>query len=615
MEHHASGGSSSSSSSWSHILQASAAASPHYRSGDLGSTPYTHEQKRDGLHLQNPAYNWLPPGFRFHPTDEELVTYYLAKKIENPTFTDPAISEVDLNKCEPWDLPGMAKMGEKEWYFYSVRDRKYPSGVRTNRATDAGYWKATGKDREVVTRLMAPARLPQSSMSRSSGHHQQLVGMKKTLVFYKGRAPKGDKSNWVMHEYRMEQAPPTTSSFMSAACSSGAAAANLISNMIPKDEWVICRIFNKSYNAKREPLLQVSMDRQYEQNAASAAAAPGAPLTYTSLSHREQAQLNIMQSNATSPQLVFNHAARTCNRQNSESGPSHETDQHSMQADMNNELETSILIRQRQLVAPQQAATATHHAPQASTLVLNSQSSSLASWAANAGTSAGSYIDSLYEATNASSNHLQLMPGAASCTAPTSANVGLLRALIMNAQLQRLQAQQQQNAISNSVAKQFSFDARSDNHNNKTASIDNDNAAARNTQLLIQSRVLNPEQLTQVRDVQASQRTSCDEAMQLRPLMVTLAGQPLMQSVSSCSGFICDQQLASMQAENCSMSNNGIAELQPSRQQEFQQLLPAAGGAAFTSTPSSASSPSILTREPPSDEQSALRLTERHWPF
>ncbi|CAN5954581.1 unnamed protein product [Sphagnum jensenii] len=185
-----------------------------------------HEQTADGKQqlLAAGAPAWLPPGFRFHPTDEELVSYYLATKVCNSSFAVHAIAEVDLNKCEPWELPEKAKMGEKEWYFFSLRDRKYPTGMRTNRATEAGYWKATGKDRDVITRRRSRSN---SACRPPAAHDQQLVGMKKTLVFYTGRAPRGEKTNWIMHEYRLVHA---------AAAAAGGA-----------DEWVVCRIFQKHH--------------------------------------------------------------------------------------------------------------------------------------------------------------------------------------------------------------------------------------------------------------------------------------------------------------------------------------------------------------------------------
>ncbi|KAL5983199.1 NAC domain-containing protein 54 [Asimina triloba] len=152
----------------------------------------------------------LPPGFRFHPTDEELVAYYLKRKINGRKIELEIIPEVDLYKCEPWDLPDKSFLPSKdlEWYFFSPRDRKYPNGSRTNRATKGGYWKATGKDRKV------------SSQARA-------VGMKKTLVYYRGRAPHGRRTDWVMHEYRLDERECETTSGL-------------------QDAYALCRVFKKT---------------------------------------------------------------------------------------------------------------------------------------------------------------------------------------------------------------------------------------------------------------------------------------------------------------------------------------------------------------------------------
>lgn len=49
----------------------------------------------------------VPPGFRFHPTDEELVGYYLRKKVASQKIDLDVIREIDLYRIEPWDLQGI----------------------------------------------------------------------------------------------------------------------------------------------------------------------------------------------------------------------------------------------------------------------------------------------------------------------------------------------------------------------------------------------------------------------------------------------------------------------------------------------------------------------------
>ncbi|CAD6219356.1 unnamed protein product [Miscanthus lutarioriparius] len=167
----------------------------------------------------------LPPGFRFRPTDEELLTHYLAPKVADAGFAPAALREVDLYEAEPWDLlPAGGGGGEDGGvgYFFCRRSVKFPSGLRTNRATRDGYWKSTGKDRVVV-----------ASRSRSSRGDACPLGVRKTLVFYRGRAPTGHKTSWVMHEYRLLHGHGYTSPVHATA---GAQV---------QSEWVICRMFTK----------------------------------------------------------------------------------------------------------------------------------------------------------------------------------------------------------------------------------------------------------------------------------------------------------------------------------------------------------------------------------
>ncbi|XP_060674852.1 NAC domain-containing protein 67-like [Ziziphus jujuba] len=78
--------------------------------------------------------------------------------------------------------------GENELYLFTPRDRKYSNGKRLNRAAGDGYWKATGVDKPVV-------------------YNGFKIGFKKSLVFHQGKPPDGVKTDWIMHEYRLNQPP------------------------------------------------------------------------------------------------------------------------------------------------------------------------------------------------------------------------------------------------------------------------------------------------------------------------------------------------------------------------------------------------------------------------
>ncbi|XP_022862990.1 NAC domain-containing protein 67-like [Olea europaea var. sylvestris] len=73
-------------------------------------------------------------------------------------------------------------------FFFTLRNRKYKHGMRPNRAAEGGYWKTTGADKTIK-------------------HNGEEIGLRKALVFYKGKPPHCEKTSWIMHEFRLKNAP------------------------------------------------------------------------------------------------------------------------------------------------------------------------------------------------------------------------------------------------------------------------------------------------------------------------------------------------------------------------------------------------------------------------
>ncbi|KAF3504608.1 hypothetical protein F2Q69_00045047 [Brassica cretica] len=114
----------------------------------------------------------IAPGFRFHPTDEELITYYLKRKVQGKPMRFDAIRQVNVYKHEPSDLGELSRLKTKdqEWYFFCPLEKRQNSSTVINRATKKGYWKKTGEDKQI-----------------KRGGDDKLIGVVKTLVFHRGR--------------------------------------------------------------------------------------------------------------------------------------------------------------------------------------------------------------------------------------------------------------------------------------------------------------------------------------------------------------------------------------------------------------------------------------------
>ncbi|XXG58980.1 hypothetical protein AAC387_Pa04g1152 [Persea americana] len=130
------------------------------------------------------TYN-VPVGFRFCPTDEELIKYLWIKN-NGLVLPSNAITEYNVYACNPDQLPRDFNHGlRNELYFFTTRVRKNSAGRQPPRTAGDGFWKST------------------SVLKVIHGSGKEYIGYKKTLVFYYKENKK--KSDWIMHEFSIDK--------------------------------------------------------------------------------------------------------------------------------------------------------------------------------------------------------------------------------------------------------------------------------------------------------------------------------------------------------------------------------------------------------------------------
>ncbi|XP_040999119.1 NAC domain-containing protein 6-like isoform X2 [Juglans microcarpa x Juglans regia] len=139
-----------------------------------------------------------PPGCGFHPSQQQLLSYYLTKKnnvVGEGSDGCDLIGELDLYHYDPFELPDGACFSygygasKRNWYCYAARNEKESEAGR--RRTKTGYWRRKwGKVRDVMD-------------PRRGG--KVLLGTRSCFVFYQKNSSMTAAriTDWVMHEYAL----------------------------------------------------------------------------------------------------------------------------------------------------------------------------------------------------------------------------------------------------------------------------------------------------------------------------------------------------------------------------------------------------------------------------
>nr|ANV19798.1 NAC6 [Haloxylon ammodendron] len=169
----------------------------------------------------------LPPGFRFEPTDEELLFQYLRCKIFSLPLPASVIPEVHYSKLDPWELPGDS-MEEK--YVFTQKVEKHRRRNQYNKATHSGYWKVITSSEEHI--------FPPSNLNLLG-----VYGLKRTLVYhFLNNGP----TDWIMHEYSL--------AYMNSNVTS------------KKEDWIICHVFLNKRTMEEHDDDAIMLDYKFSSN-------------------------------------------------------------------------------------------------------------------------------------------------------------------------------------------------------------------------------------------------------------------------------------------------------------------------------------------------------------
>ncbi|CAJ1972706.1 unnamed protein product [Sphenostylis stenocarpa] len=143
--------------------------------------------------MEDQARDALPPGYRFYPSEEVLLRYYLTKKNENREGGfkgSDLIKELDLYDHDPFELPEVACFPygyggrKKHWFCYTVKETK-----RGSRKVKSGFWLRKGRIRDIRD---------------NGGIGNAVLGTRSRFVFYVGNSLKNaTKTDWILYEYAL----------------------------------------------------------------------------------------------------------------------------------------------------------------------------------------------------------------------------------------------------------------------------------------------------------------------------------------------------------------------------------------------------------------------------